>query len=199
MLSKRNNSEGLTALRTICLDNFYAAKAAVTACTQLGVESFFEWFSEKLTKIPDQALLSLEAPYGHVLDRLQPIVHKDQRWSEWLNAHTGSDYSYLDPLRKSTSPPELQLKLETIENLKALEQLAAQQSPLVLEWIVKRVAAPKEFSREEYFSIVESLRLLNNPSGTQPLKKLIYIFKPSGFAKDFADEVLANLGKQTIQ
>ena len=77
--------------------------------------------------------------------------------------------------------------------MKALERLAGEKSPLAVEWIAKRLDSDAGISREEYFSILESLRLLGDSSNEKLLAALIRRFNPTGFARNFAEQVMNGL------
>jgi hypothetical protein len=188
-LAARDEPTGLEALRSLALYDRFAAKAAMEACSRQDVRSFFDWFAEGLAIIPDPSLLSADAPYGYVINRLSVAVAADDRWKRWLDLHTGPQYAYLKALRNAIQSPVELLDSNGPERLKALETLADQKSPLVLEWIEKRLAVGDTLQREEYFSILESLRKLGDPAGLSAARLAISKFKPTAFAKDFADEV----------
>lgn len=188
-LATRDAPAGLDVLRSLALRDRFAAKAAVEACTRQGVRSYFEFFAEGLATPPVASLLSPDAPYGYIINRLSDAVAADARWKSWLEAHAQPQYAYLDALRLAAQSPLDLLQSAGPGCLKALEKLADQKSPLVLEWILRRLGAPESLQREEYFSILESLRKLGDPAGLPAVRLAVSKFKPTAFAKDFADEV----------
>ncbi len=192
-LAKRHNPEGLETLKNKPLKDRFRAKAAVEVCLGLGAASFFDWFSEQLTTPPRPEQLSPDEAYGYVLAKLATVISEDPRWNPWLKEYQGTEYRYLDPLRQNINPPESLLLEKGPESLKALERLAENKSPLVVEWIAKRLDSDATLLREEYFSILESLRLLGDSSNEKFLTALVNRFKPTGFAKEFAEQVMRDL------
>lgn len=186
---------GLKIIQDNCLNDIFYAKAAIAHCARLKTGCYFDWFSQKLIVVPPTpTLLAHDQPYGYIINYLCSVAKDEERWTTLLNEHKSSKYFYLNPLRDALKSGQTLLSSKDLsEQLKGLEKLAAEKSPEIISWIKRRLMQEKALSRDEYFSILESLRLLGDPNTISLLSSVIDRFQPDGFAKDFAKEVTKSL------